>query len=163
MTLSELKDLLEANRGKQLIFEYTAGAFTDPDFHITEIKKCAIEAVNCGGGVEYWNESIIQLWENPYATEIGRPMTTEKALGIIRKVEKEHPLKEDSLLRFEYGNQKFHTCVQSVSSATANDRALILSLGEVKADCKDKEACGIVVPAAEAQSSTKCAPGSGCC
>jgi hypothetical protein len=53
MTLSELKDLLDANRGKQLIFEYTAGAFTDPDFHITEIKKCAIEAVNCGGGVEY--------------------------------------------------------------------------------------------------------------
>ena len=163
MTLSELKDLLDANRGKQLIFEYTAGAFTDPDFHITEIKKCAIEAVNCGGGVEYWNESIIQLWENPYATEIGRPMTTEKALGIIRKVEKEHPLQEDSLIRFEYGNQKFHTCVQSVSSATANDRALILSLGEVKADCKDKEACGIVVPAAEAQSTTKCAPGSGCC
>ena len=39
MTLSELKDLLDANRGKQLIFEYTAGAFTDPDFHITEIKK----------------------------------------------------------------------------------------------------------------------------
>jgi hypothetical protein len=53
MTLSELKDLLDTNRGKQLIFEYTAGAFTDPDFHITEIKKCAIEAVNCGGGVEY--------------------------------------------------------------------------------------------------------------
>ena len=90
--------------------------------------------------MEYWNESIIQLWENPYATEIGRPMTTEKALGIIRKVEKEHPLQEDSLIRFEYGNQKFHTCVQSVSSATANYRALILSLGEVKADCKDKEA-----------------------
>lgn len=113
MTLIELKDLLDANRGKQLIIEYTAGAYTDPDFHITEIKKCAIEAVNCGGGVEYWNESIIQLWENPYAT--------------------------------------------------TNDRALILSLGEVKADCKDKEACGIVVPAAEAQSTTKCAPKSGCC
>ena len=88
MTLTELKDLLEKHRGKQLVFEYTSGAFTDPDFHITEIKKCAIEAVNCGGGVEYWNESIIQLWENPHAPKIGKPMTTKKALGIIRKVEK---------------------------------------------------------------------------
>lgn len=47
MTLIELKDLLDANRGKQLIFEYTTGAFTDPDFHITEIKKCAPKSGCC--------------------------------------------------------------------------------------------------------------------
>ena len=91
-------------------------------------------------------------------------MTTEKALGIIRKVEKEHPLQADSLLRFEYGNKKFHTCVQSVSSTVSNDRALMITLGEVKADCKDKEACGIQVPTDTAASiSNKCVPGTGCC
>lgn len=163
MTLIELKELLELHREKQLTFEYASGAFTEPDFHITEIKKCAIEAVNCGGGLEYWNESILQLWENPFATEIQRPMTAEKALSIIRKVEKAHPLHDDSLVRFEYGNHRFHTCVQSVSATTSNARMLILSLGEVKADCKDKEACGIAVPVSKLKSSKNCTPGSGCC
>lgn len=49
-------------------------------------------------------------------------------------------------LVFEYGNKRFHTCIQSVQATFQNERALILSLGEVKADCKDKEACGIIIP-----------------
>jgi hypothetical protein len=163
MNLNEFKTLLDEHTGKTLTFKYTKGGYVDPDFHITEIKKCAIEAVNCGGGTEYWDETIIQLYENPYATEMGDPMTTKKALEIIQRVEKERPLIHDSLLRFEYGNQKFHTCIQSVSAVTSDASKLVVSLGEVKADCKDKEACGISVTPDRVQEKVKCAPGSGCC
>ena len=159
MKTNELFDLLHENRSKQLIFEYQTGAFTQPDYHITEVKNISIEAINCGGGVETWNETVIQLWENPYSTELGKTMKTDKALQILERVKSERPLNGEAKVRFEYGNKRFHTCIQSVKEIAQNNRALIISLGEIKADCKDKEACGIEIPVTE----SKCAPGSGCC
>lgn len=159
MKTNELIELLEKNSSKQLIFEYLSGAFTESDYHITEVKNISIEAINCGGGVETWNETVIQLWENPYSTEIGTTMKTDKALQILERVQRQRPLNVEAEVRFEYGNKRFHTCIQSVKEITQNSRALIVSLGEVKADCKDKEACGIEIPVSE----SKCAPGSGCC
>ena len=159
MTTNELIDLLNENLSKQLIFEYQSGAFTQPDYHITEVKNISIEAINCGGGVETWNETIIQLWENPFSTELGTTMKTDKALQILERVQSERPLNGKAEVRFEYGNKRFNTCIQSVKEIAENNRALIISLGEIKADCKDKEACGIEIPVTE----SKCAPGSGCC
>lgn len=159
MKTNELIELLEKNSSKQLIFEYLSGAFTESDYHITEVKNISIEAINCGGGVETWNETVIQLWENPYSTEIGTTMKTDKALQILELVQRQRPLNVEAEVRFEYGNKRFHTCIQSVKEIAQNSRALIVSLGEVKADCKDKEACGIEIPVSE----SKCAPGSGCC
>ena len=159
MKTNELIELLEKNSSKQLIFEYLSGAFTESDYHITEVKNISIEAINCGGGVETWNETVIQLWENPYSTEIGTTMKTDKALQILELVQRQRPLNVEAEVRFEYGNKRFHTCIQSVKEIAQNSHALIVSLGEVKADCKDKEACGIEIPVSE----SKCAPGSGCC
>jgi hypothetical protein len=123
------------------------------------VKNISIEAINCGGGVETWNETVIQLWENPHSTELGTTMKTDKALQILERVQSERPLNGKAEVRFEYGNKRFHTCIQSVKEIAENSRALIISLGEIKADCKDKEACGIEIPVTE----SKCAPGSGCC
>jgi hypothetical protein len=162
MKTQELFDLLEQSNSKALVFEYAGGAFTQPDYHITEVKNLKVEAINCGGGVENWNETVIQLWENPYSTEVGATMSTKKALRILKKVDAERALDRSAEIRFEYGNKRFHTCIQSVQATFQNERALILSLGEVKADCKDKEACGIIVPE-NATNSGGCAPGSGCC
>ncbi|CAI8239951.1 MAG: Uncharacterised protein [Flavobacteriaceae bacterium] len=86
-------------------------------------------------------------------------MKTDKALQILERVQRQRPLNVEAEVRFEYGNKRFHTCIQSVKEIAQNSRALIVSLGEVKADCKDKEACGIEIPVSE----SKCAPGSGCC
>ncbi len=159
MKTNELIALLNENSSKQLIFEYQKGAFTQPDYHITEVKNLSIEAINCGGGVESWNETVIQLWENPYSTELGPTMKTDKAFQILERVQREKPLNGEAEARFEYGNSRFHTCIQSVKEIAYTDRALIISLGEVKADCKYKEACGIEIPLSE----SKCSPGSGCC
>jgi len=159
MKTSEFIELLEENLSKQLIFEYQTGAFTQPDYHITEVKNISIEAINCGGGFETWNETVVQLWENPYSTELGTTMGTDKALQILERVQSERPLNGVAEVRFEYGNNRFHTCIQSVKEIAQNNRALIISLGEIKADCKDKEACGIEIPVTE----SKCSPGSGCC
>ena len=161
MKTLEFLELLEANKSKSLLFEYTPGKLVGANYHITEVKNISIDSVDCGAGTDSWNETVIQLWESP--SEIGKTefMTAFKASGILNKVDRMRSMDKDAELKFEYSNDHFHTAQLFVNDFSFTHENLIINLGVKKTDCKAKETCG--VPIEVESEGGCCAPGSGCC
>lgn len=162
MTTNEFLELLGNHKDKSLLFEYKPGNFVGANYHITEIKNTTIDSVDCGAGVDFWKETIIQLWESPNEADKTEYMSAYKALGILNKVDRIKPMVKDAEVRFEYSNANFHTAQLFVDDFSWNDSKLIFRLAAKKTDCKAKETCGIPLEV-ETTSQNSCAPGSGCC
>ena len=125
MKTNEFLGLLQDHRDKALLFEYRPGQYVGTNYHITEIKNITVDSVDCGTGTDFWKETIIQLWESPL--EIGKTeyMVSGKALGILKKVDRIKPMTQDAEIRFEYGNESFHTTQMHVAGASLAKNALV--------------------------------------
>jgi hypothetical protein len=162
MTTQEFLELLAANQDKSLLFEYSPGNLVGANYHITEVKHLNIDSINCGGGTEFWKETLVQLWESPLEKAKTEFMSTYKALSILKKVGRTKPFELSAEIKFEYGNPGFHTSQLFVNDFEIKGRNLILQLAVTKTDCKDKAACGIP-ETAEVTQEACCSPGGGCC
>ena len=69
---------------------------------MTEIKNVTYDTVDCGGMLNEWKETIVQIWEN--TTPDGNYVDTTKALEIAMKVDSVRPIVKDTEVKFEYGN-----------------------------------------------------------
>lgn len=161
MNTSEFLQLLQEHPQRPLNFEYRPGHRLKPGYHITEVKNLQINATDCGGRSDSWQETVIQLWENPEAGTEERNITARKALAILDRVNSSQPLWPESLLKFEYGNADFHTAQLHVAGVLLDGESLVVALSPDKTQCKASDLCGIPGPKAEAPSC--CEPGSGCC
>lgn len=164
MKTEEFLDLLETHPDKRLLFEYQPGRFVNKNYHITEVKNTRIESVDCGAHTDAWNETIIQLWESPKENEERDYLSSYKALGILKKVDKMRPMDREATVKFEYSNPGFHTAQLEVTGYDVRDGKLILVLHSQPTDCKAKEDCGVEEPAiVQATAEPCCDPQSGCC
>ncbi|MGC6431993.1 MAG: DUF6428 family protein [Jejuia sp.] len=164
MKTQELLSILESNKDKTLLFEYSEGVFVGANYHITEVKHVAIDSVDCGAGIDSWNETIIQLWESPKEKERTEFITVLKALGILNKVGNMKPYSIDAEVKFEYGNETFHTAQLFINDFEIRGHNLIFKLAVEKTDCKAKEACGVTEIVETTETSEMCcSPNSGCC
>lgn len=161
MKTSEFLNLLKEHQEKALIFEYFPQNLVGANYHITEIKNAVFDTVDCGGQIDFWKETIVQLWESPSEIEKRDYLTAEKALSIFEKVHKIKPMSLNSEIKFEYGNDKFHTAQLFVNDFEIHNQNLIIKLAVQKAECKASELCG-VTPEKNVQENA-CAPGTGCC
>ena len=121
MKTQELFNVLEQNNDKSLLFEYAPNLLVGANYHITEVKHVAIDAVDCGSQTDAWKETIIQLWESP--NEIGKTeyMSVYKAMAILKKVGKMKPYTLDAEVKFEYSNVTFNTAQLFVDSKMGAD------------------------------------------
>ncbi|GAB1858186.1 DUF6428 family protein [Flavobacteriaceae bacterium MHTCC 0001] len=165
MKTQELFSVLESNKDKALLFEYSEGVFVGANYHITEVKHVAIDAVDCGAGTDSWKETIIQLWESPKEAGKIEYMSVLKALGILNKVGRMKPFVLEAEVKFEYSNDTFHTAQLFVNDFEIRNNNLIFKLAVEKTDCKAKEACGIAETVENVASTSEacCSPGGGCC
>lgn len=165
MKTQELFKVLEQNQDKSLLFEYAPNLLIGANYHITEVKHIAIEAVDCGSNKDSWNETVIQLWESP--SELGKTtfMTVYKALGILKKVGKMKTYDFDAEVKFEYSNATFHTAQLFVNDFEIRNNNLIFKLAVEKTDCKAKETCGIPIEneTVLANDEPCCSPDGNCC
>ena len=162
MRTKEFLELLQSHPNKSLLFQYAEGQLVGANYHITEVKHVKIDAVDCGAGIDAWNETIIQLWESP--DEIGKTtyMSTDKAMGILNKVGQMKAYDLDAEVKIEYSNALFHTAQLFVNDFEIHGDNLLITLAVQKTDCKAKETCGVPEPAMVSEEGN-CAPGSGCC
>lgn len=164
MKTIELLKLLDEHRDKRLLFEYQPGRFVDRKYHITEVKNIQVESVDCGARTDAWNETIIQLWESQNENEERDYMSTYKALGILKKVDRMRPMDRDAILKFEYSNDAFHTAQLDVTGYDVREGKLIMVLHAEPTDCKAKEDCGIPALVVEENKSEPCCdPNGNCC
>ena len=162
MKTKEFLSLLQEHSNKDLVFEYTADKFVAPNYHITEVKNITVDSVDCGAGVDFWKETVIQLWESPKEKEKLEYMSAYKALSILNKVDKIKPMEKDVEVKFEYSNSHFNTAQLFVNGFSTDDKRLLLNLGIEQTDCKAKETCGVADESA-VMAESRCTPESGCC
>ncbi|MCC8424939.1 DUF6428 family protein [Mucilaginibacter sp. UR6-11] len=182
MNWQTFKQALVSNPGLHLQFQYADGKMVDPSFHITEIKQAVITAVDCGGMVNRWTETIVQLYE-PAVNDQERSMTAAKALSIINIVEKSLQLDPDGIVKIEFGNTGFDARQMLPNDIVINKENLLVDLRADTVQCKaierggscgtnDKnEACCTTETVAKPKVQLKnlvaatavCTPGAGCC
>ena len=162
MNTKEFLNIIENHSEKKLIFEYAPTKWVGANYHITEVKNTSIDSVDCGGKSDAWQETVVQLWEDPM--DIGQRiyMKTQKALDIFNRVDSIKPLLLATDIKFEYGNKEFHTAQLNVHSYEIMDDQLVFKLHTYKTDCKARSECAPVKKVAE-QVAECCSPTSGCC
>ena len=169
MKTQEFFKVLEENKDKSLLFEYTPNKLVGANYHITEVKHISVDSVDCGSQTDSWNETIIQLWESPLEKSKTEYMSAYKALAILKKVGTMKPYDLDSEVKFEYSNANFHTAQLFVNDFEVRENNLVVKLAVEKTDCKAKELCGVpekVVVFAEGvlgKTEPCCSPDGNCC
>jgi hypothetical protein len=161
MKTREFLELLNEHPKRSLEFEYRPGSRLMPGYHITEVKNLHIDATDCGGRTDSWQETVIQLWENPAGETVPRSITARKALAILDRVNQSQALLPDSPLKFEYGNANFHTAQLHVARVYPDGDSLVIALSPEKTQCKASDLCGIPTPKPDV--SACCQPGDACC
>ncbi|MCJ8209059.1 DUF6428 family protein [Mucilaginibacter sp. RS28] len=180
ITWGEFLQQLTDHPALDLQFQYEAGKWVKPSYHITEIKLAPITSVDCGGVVNKWTEVIVQLLEPENEQQL-RAMKVRKALSIIDIVQKAVPLASDAVVKIEFGNSTFATRQMLPAAIHIHGENLVIDLQADAVQCKaetrggscgtgaETEAC--CVPAAKPKVALKnlatetacCTPGSGCC
>lgn len=161
MTWQAFKDVLSQHKELCLQFRYEENRWISPSYHITEVKRVAIDSVDCGGRSDQWNEVIVQVWI-PESEQQEIAMKAQKALSIIKIVEEKLSLNSESTVKIEYGHSDFDTRQMLPLGFENNGTDLIVNLVADTTQCKAKENCGIQEPVGT-KSSACCAPASGCC
>lgn len=141
MKTKEFLNILRNNSGKELLFEYQTDKFVKKNYHITEVKNITIHSVDCGGSSNNWQETVVQLWENPLEALNRAAMNTEKALKIFDRVNDIRPLLLETEIKIEYGNSDFHTGHLQIHEVKENDQSIIVKLHSDKTQCKASDLC----------------------
>ena len=165
MKLKELLSVLQEQNKKELLFEYSKNQFAGTNYHLTEVKNVTFETVDCGGKVNDWKETHLQLWESP--TEVGKEnyITAEKAVTILERVNNIRPLWLETEVKVEFGNADFHMSILSIDRITSDANKVIVKLFTNETGCKAEEACCILEEdvAASAKLEETCCSNSDCC
>jgi Family of unknown function (DUF6428) len=164
--LQELRSNLET----PLMFTLPNGQTVPEGYHLTELKSVKVQAMDCGGQVDTWSETIIQLWSAPEG-EAGRQMTGQKFLEITDQVLKVVPVNLDAKLKIEYGLGGEPAAHYQIGSLRLESGVLNANLEPLPVSCKARDRWN-----AEQQESlapiglemigdagAACKPGGGCC
>jgi hypothetical protein len=166
MKTQEFINTLKVNKDKDLLFEYSENKFAGKNYHVTEVKNVQFETIDCGGNVNNWKETQLQIWESPTETNKKEYLTTTKVLSILEKVNEIKPLWLDTQIKIEFGNANFHTSVLKIKNFQLNKEQLIVKLTTEETRCKAKETCGIEDDAcceSKEEPIASCCEGSDCC
>ena len=164
MNTSEFLKLIGEHPNKALVFKFPNGETIGYNYHITEVKHATIHSVDCGGRQDSWHETIIQLMEDSSPSLKKTHLSTYKAQGIFKKVDRAFQFVDDSVLKFEYGNDHFHTAQLFVNHFETSEKEIIITLEVIQTECKAKDACGIPQKnESKPKEEVCCTAGSGCC
>lgn len=96
-------DLLTQHPEAELVFEVSDTKHVKPGYHVTEVMSLTYDTVDCGGVVNHWRETVVQL-QGPSKKDAPEFMTAGKFLSIYARVAPKVPIQQDAELRVEYGD-----------------------------------------------------------
>ena len=137
MKTNEFISLLRAAPDNQLIFVNLNGHVVHSGYHLTELKAASFETVDCGGHLNRWLETIVQLWVPTDADDVY--MTVAKFLKIFDKVRGMIPLDLDAEIHIEYGDENFFPSTYHVRSVTRDQTTTRVLLEPPQTTCKARD------------------------
>lgn len=133
---------LESYPTRPLVFDYGSGRRVAPGYHVTEVMNVTYETMDCGGQANFWRETVVQL-QGPSAKDAPEFMTTDKFLGIYRRVVASVPVRPDSEVRLEYGDALSPAIRYHVGAVAESEGHLVIFLTSPGVTCKaDSSCCG---------------------
>ena len=132
---------LRATPENRLLFVDRDGNTIHAGYHLTELKAASFQTVDCGGQLNNWAETIVQLWVPPEADD--DYMKAAKFLQIFDKVRGMIPLDLSAELRVEYGDENFFPSTYHIRSVAHDQHATRVLLEPPETTCKarDRRAC----------------------
>jgi len=157
MTTEEFIFALRRAPNQPLLFVDRAGHVVHRDYHLTEIKAASFDTVDCGGQVNHWRETIVQLWVPEHAEPTY--MTAGKFVKIFDKVSHMVPLDTEAEVRIEYGDENFFPSIYHVRAVMQERDATHVLLEPPTATCKarDRRLASASEPCCEAVAMSCCA------
>ena len=180
MNVKEFLKVLEQHQGKELLFSYDQDKYAGANYHLTEVKNVQFDTTDCGGKTNFWQETHFQLWESQHELEKTDFMTTDKIKAIINRVHGIKPIKWETELKLEYGNENFPTSVMPIDKISHDENRVYVYLFSEATRCKANDVCGLSAVDTDAESTifeqqkpkikhsssqamSSCEPNSGCC
>lgn len=129
-----------------LVFEF-GDTTIGRGYHLTEVLRLSVDAIDCGGALDHWNETVLQLVDTPPVD--GRaPMSARKVLDILHRSQAQVPLVPDSELVLEFrpaqavAAQRYH--VSEVVSTVAGSLHVVThgTRTQCKAAERSQSICG---------------------
>ena|SRR5438132_2354484 len=159
MKTNEFISKLRAAPTNQLLFVDLDGHAAPSGYHLTELKSASFDTVDCGGQVNQWQETIVQLWIPPSPAD--SYMKAAKFLKIFDKVQSMIPLNFDAEIRIEYGYEKFFPSTYHVRSVSSDENATRVLLEPPATACKarDRRIARSMAPVTP----SCCVPSESCC
>ncbi len=144
MKTNEFISALRLAPNKPLVFSDLEGRAVHSGYHLTELKAASFETVDCGGQVNRWPETIMQLW---VPSDAGNDyMTTAKFLKIFDRVRGMVRLDLDGEIRVEYGDENFFPSTYHVRSVAHGRTATHVLLEPPRATCKARDRRSAAAP-----------------
>lgn len=137
MTTKEFIGALRNAPQDELIFVNEAGEAIHAGYHLTEIKAAHFETVDCGGQTNQWDETVVQLWVPANADD--EYMTTGKFLKIFDKVTGMIPLRFETEIRVEYGDENFFPSLYHVETVMSEQGATRVLISPPTTTCKARD------------------------
>ncbi|MDO4264656.1 MAG: DUF6428 family protein [Deinococcus sp.] len=169
LSTAEFLEALRAQPQRPLEFWLHGERLVGAGYHLTEISAVSTEAVDCGGRVDRWRETVFQVMDGtPEEAQRGF-MTTRKALAIYDRVAGQITLDPLAPVRFEYGNLTRAAVRYGVERLELSSERLTVHLSLPGVQCKAGDACGLPAGLVTAGGELAvldggtCEPGGGCC
>jgi hypothetical protein len=137
MKTHEFIEALRHSSNKELIFANAGGQTVHAGYHLTEIKAASFQTVDCGGKMNRWNETILQLWVPADADD--SYMKSGKFLSIYDKVRRLVPIDEEADIRIEYGDDNIFPTGYQISDWREDGEAIQFRLEPPATSCKARD------------------------
>ena len=145
MTTQEFLDRLSPHAAQPLHW-HVGDQVVPGGYHVTEIKAARLRTMDCGGTLNEWNETLLQVL--PPLTDAGEaPMTVAKFRSIWNRVTEVVPVEDDALVRVEYGEPGAPAVAYLVDRIEASDAGVAVRLLAPVTACKANEPAAGDVPA----------------
>ena len=153
-TLDGLLNDIELYPAHELVF-VADGQEIGAGFHVTELKKAAVNSIDCGQRLDSWNESVVQLLDGAG----DQHMSVAKFCAIVRKSEAALPGLTGERLLFEFapGNRSLQR--RAVERVIAEAGRVIVTLAAEAATCKpmaDWQAAAAVTCSSQTPAEPRC-------
>lgn len=137
MLTKNLLDVLAENAEKELVFEYQQNQFVPEAYHITEVKNVHIQSVDCGGRPSEEFQTIVQLWVAEDEQK-ERCMEAGKALKIFNIVDEIKPIRHNTEIFFEWGNENLPTSNYAVQDIELSNNKIFVKMFVPATACKPR-------------------------
>lgn len=132
MNLQDLNTALQPVADDVSIRFQSDEGLVGPGFHITELKAAKIEAIDCGGALDQWDEVILQLMDGHQ----GQPMRADRLRSILRHSIGKIPALAEADVRVEFAHGNRGMGIHQMSGLSFGDGQAVIELTQDQAVCK---------------------------